>query len=109
MMTPTTVGQPANPMIDDIRVKESKGQSKCKSRKPKVTFARLLEKYQKKNEAKSVYRPIVSKASRSPPRCKSKDRYWQSNNFNASYSYPYCGLPIPMSLVPPYAYMNPYS
>src|SRR3954465_10759351 len=95
-------------MIDDTTVKEIKGQSKGKSRKPKVTFAQLLEKYQKINEAKSVYRPSVSKASRSPPRRKSKDRYWQSNNFNASYSLPYCGLPIPMSWVPPYAYMSPY-
>ena len=75
---------------------------------PKVIFAQLMEKYQKINEAKSVYRPIVSKASRSPPRSKSKDRYWQRDNLNTSYSHPYCGLPIPMSWVPPYAYMSSY-
>ena len=101
MKTPSTGGQQANPMIDDTIVKESKGRSKRKSRKPKVTFAQLLEKYQKINEAKSVYRPIVSNASRSPPRRKSKDRYWQRDNLDTSYSHPYCGLPIPVSWVPP--------
>ena len=41
--TPSTGGQQANHMIDAITIKESKGRGKRKGRKPKVTFAQLLE------------------------------------------------------------------
>ena len=51
---------------------------------------------------------IVQIIQRSPPRHKSEDRYWQSDNFNTSYSYPYFGPPIPASWIPPYVYMNQY-
>ena len=61
------------------------------------------------NEEKNAYQPNNSKKSRSPPRHKSNDRYWQNENFNETYSYPYFAPPIPtMSWIPPYAYMNQY-
>ena len=106
--TPSTGGQQENPMIDASTTKESKGRSKRKGKKPKVTFVQLLEKYQKISEEKIAYRPNNSKASRSPPRHKSEDQYWQSENFSATYSYPYFGPPIPMSWILPYAYLNKY-
>ena len=34
--------------------------------------------------------------------------HWQSENFNATYSYPYFGSPMPMSWMPSYAHVNPY-
>lgn len=71
MKTPNTRGQQENPKID-----ASKGQGKHKGKRMKVTFAQLLEKYQKINEEKIAYRPSNSKATRSPPKRKSKDRYW---------------------------------
>ena len=46
MKTPNTGGQQAKPKIDAIKTKESKGRDKRKSKKLKVTFAQLLEKYQ---------------------------------------------------------------
>ena len=110
MKMPSTGGQQqANHKIDAITVKESKGRNKHKGKKPKVTFAQLLEKYQKMSEEKIAHRPSDSKASRSPPRRKSKDRYWQKGNFNASYSYPYFGQPIPISWIVPYASSYLYS
>ena len=66
MKTPNTGGQQANPKIDARKTKESKGRDKRKGKKPKVTFAQLLEKYQKISEEKNAYRPSNSKASRSP-------------------------------------------
>ena len=60
------------------------------------------------SEEKSAYRPTNAKASRSPPRRKSEDQYWQSENFNATYLYPYFGPPMPMPWMPPYAHVNPY-
>jgi hypothetical protein len=104
MKTPSTGGQQENPKID-----ASKGRGKHKGKKPKVTFAQLLQKYEKISEEKSAYRPSNSRASRSPPRRKSKDRYWQNGNFNASYSYPYFGPPMPMPWIPPYANFHSYS
>src|ERR1041385_8124854 len=108
MKTPNTGGQQANSKIDARKTKESKGRGNCKGKKPKVTFAQLLEKYQKISEEKNAYRPSYSKASRSPPRRKTEDRYWQSDKFDTSYSYPYFGPPIPTSWIFPYAYMNQY-
>ena len=109
MKTPSTGGQHENPKIDACKIKESKGRGKHKSKKPKVSFAQLLEKYQKMSEEKSAYRPTNSKASRSTPRRESKGRHWQRGNFNESYSYPYFGPPMPMPWIPPYADFYPYS
>jgi hypothetical protein len=95
--TPSTGGQQTNSKIDASTTKENKGRDKRKGKKPKVTFAQLLEKYQKISEEKIASRPSNSKASRLPPRRRSKHRYWQSDNFNSSYSCPYFGPPIPMS------------
>ena len=106
--TPSTGGQRENPKIDASTTQENKGQRKHKGKKPKVTFAQLLKKYQKISEESSAYRPTNAKASRSPPRCKSKDRYWQEENLNETYSYPYFGPSMPMSWMPPYAHTNPY-
>ena len=77
METPRTGGQQENPKTGASTTKENKGRRKHKGKKPKVTFAQLLEKYQKISEENSAYRPTNAKASRSPPRRKSKDRYWQ--------------------------------
>src|SRR4051812_7164465 len=53
----STGGQRANPKIDAITTKESKGRDKRKGKKSKVTFAQLLEKYQKISEGKISHRP----------------------------------------------------
>ena len=66
MKTPNTGGQQAKTKIDARKTKESKGRGKRKSKNPKVTFAWLLEKYQKISEEKIAYWPNNSKASRSP-------------------------------------------
>ena len=50
-----------------------------------------------------------AKKPRSPPRRKYEDWYWQSENFNATYSYPYFGPPMPMPWMPPYAHIDTYS
>ena len=71
------LGQQKNPKISASTTKESKGRGKHKGKKTKVTFAQLLKKYQKISEENSAYRPTNAKASRSPPRHKLKDRYWQ--------------------------------
>ena len=78
MKTPRTGGQQENPKIDASQDKGDKGRNKHKCKKSKVTFAQLLDKYQKKSEEKSAYRPTNGKASRSPPRRKPEDRYWQN-------------------------------
>ena len=109
METPRTGGQQANPKIGASTSKENKGQRKHKGKKPKVTFAQLLEKYQKKSEDKNAYRPNHAKKPRSPPRRKYEDRYWQSDSFNAKYSYPYFGTLMPVPWMPPYAHIDPYS
>ena len=109
METPRTGGQQANPMIDESKPKENKGRNKRKCKRSKITFAELLDKYQKKSEEKNAYRPNHAKKPRSPPRRKYEDRYWQSENFNATYSYPYFGPPMPMLWMPPYAHVDPYS
>ena len=108
METPRTGGQQANPMIGASTTKGNKGRNKRKCKRSKITFAELLDKYQKKSEEKNAYRPNHAKKPRSPPRCKYEDWYWQSNNFNATYSYPYFGPPMPMSWMPPYAHIDPY-
>mgnify|MGYP007017564297 FL=1 len=95
-------------MIDESKPKENKGRNKRKCKRSKITFAELLDKYQKKSEEKNAYRPNHAKKPRSPPRRKYEDRYWQSDNFNATYSYPYFGPPMPMPWMPPYAHIDPY-
>ena len=96
-------------MIDESKPKENKGRNKRKCKRSKITFAELLDKYQKKSEEKNAYRPNHAKKPRSPPRRKYEDRYWQSENFNATYSYPYFGPPMPMPWMPPYAHVDPCS
>ena len=88
METPRTGGQQANPMIDGSKPKENKSRNKRKCKRSKIAFAELLDKYQKKSEEKNTYRPNHAKKPRSPPRRKYEDWYWQSDNFNATYSYP---------------------
>jgi hypothetical protein len=95
-------------MIDESKPKENKGRNKHKCKRSKITFAELLDKYQKKSEEKNAYRPNHAKKPRSPPVRKYEDRYWQSENFNATYSYPYFGPPMPMPWMPPYAHVDPY-
>ena len=68
-----------------------------------------MEKYQKKSEEKIAYRANHAKKPRSPPRRKYEDWYWQRDNFNATYSYPYFGPPMPMPWMPPYAHIDTYS
>ena len=72
-------------MIDESKPKENKGRNKRKCKRSKITFAELLDKYQKKSEEKNTYRPNHAKKPRSPPRRKYEDRYWQSENFSATY------------------------
>ena len=96
-------------MIDESKPKGNKGRNKCKCKRSKITFAELLDKYQKKSEKKNAYQPNHAKKPRSPPRHKYEDRYWKSDNFNATYSYPYFGPPMPMPWMPPYAHIDPYS
>ena len=101
--TSSTEGQQEYLKIDACKIKKDKGRNKYKGKKPKVTFTQLLEKYQKESEAKSSYRPSNAKASRSPPRRKSKDRDWRKEKFSETNSYPPFGPPMPMSWIPPYA------
>lgn len=66
METPRTGGQQENPMIDESKPKENKGRNKRKCKRSKITFAELLDKYQKKIEEKNAYRPNHAKKPRSP-------------------------------------------
>nr|XP_040243901.1 stress response protein NST1-like [Aegilops tauschii subsp. strangulata] len=50
MKTPMTGGQQSNPKIDASKTKGEKGHNKHKQKKSKVTFAQILDKYQKKSE-----------------------------------------------------------
>ena len=102
METSSTGGQPENSKTDANTTKESKGHGKHKGRKPKVTFAQLLEKYQKISEAKSAYRPSETKASKSPPRHKFEDRDWRRKKLSKQTPYPPFGPPMPMSWIPPH-------
>ena len=69
-------------MTDACSDKGDKGSDKHRRRKSKVTFAQLLEKYQKMSEAKRAYRPAEAKASKSPPERKSDDMDWQKKKPN---------------------------
>ena len=53
-------------MIDERKPKENKGRNKRKCKRSKITFAELLDKYQKKSEEKNPYRPNHAKKPRSP-------------------------------------------
>jgi hypothetical protein len=106
--TSSTGGQQENLKIDACKTIKDKGRNKHKDNKSKVSFAQLLEKYQKESEAKSAYRPTSAKASRSPPRRNKKDRDWQRERFSAATSYPPFGPPMPMSWMPPYVDYYPY-
>ena len=101
MATSSTGGQQENSKTDARTVKESKGNGKHKGKKPKVTFAQLLEKYQKISEAKSAYRPSETKASKSPPRHKFEDKDWRRKMLSKQTPYPPFGPPMPMSWIPP--------
>ena len=68
METPRTGGQQANPMTNESKPKENRGQNKRKCKRSKITFAELLDKYQKKSEEKNAYRPNHAKKPRSPPK-----------------------------------------
>ena len=96
-------------MIGASTTKGNKGRNKRKCKRSKITFAELLDKYQKKSEEKNAYRPNHAKKPRSPPRRKYEDWYWQSDNFNATYSYPYFGPSMPMPWMPPYAHIDTYT
>jgi hypothetical protein len=61
MKTPRTRGQQANPELDASKLKENKGRNKHERKKSKVTFAQLLDKYQKASEAKGAYRQTMQK------------------------------------------------
>lgn len=71
--TLNTVGQLENLKTDVVKEagqqgpnQESKGSGEHKRKKLKVTFAQLLEKYQKVSEENSSYRSAQAKASKSP-------------------------------------------
>ena len=100
---PSTGGQQENPKIDPGNAKNDKVSGKDKWRKSKFTIAQLLEKYQKESEEKCAYWPSSTKASRSSPRRKCKNRDWQKEKFNAEDTYSTFGTPMPMSWTPPYA------
>ena len=95
-------------MIDESKPKENKGRNKRKCKRSKITFSELLDKYQKNIEEKNAYRPNHAKEPRSPPRRKYDDRYWQSENLHATYSYPYFGMPMLMPWMPSYPHLDPY-
>ena len=99
----STGGQQENPKIDPGNAKKDKVNGKHKRRKSKVTFAQLLEKYQKESEEKCAYWPSSAKTSRSSPRRKCNNRDWRKEKFNAEDTYSTFGTPMPMSLTPPYA------
>ena len=65
MKTLRTGGQQETPMIDQSKQKENKGQNKRKCKRSKITFAELLEKYQKNSEEKIAYGPNHAKKPRS--------------------------------------------
>ena len=51
-------------MIDESKPKENKGQNKRKCKRSKITFAELLDKYQKKSEEKNAYWPNHAKKTK---------------------------------------------
>ena len=57
--TSSTRGQQENSKIDACRTKREKGHDKHRKKKSKVTSAQLVEKYQKKNEAKKDRKSVV--------------------------------------------------
>ena len=106
--TSSTGGKLVNPKTDACRSDKPEGCDK-RGRKSKVTYAQLLEKYQKLSEAKSTCRP-AKKASESPPaRRKSKDRDWQKEKSSQKTPPPPFGPPMPKSQKLPYAGVYPHS
>ena len=87
-------------MTDACSDKGDKGSDKHRRRKSKVTFAQLLEKYQKMSEAKRACRPAEAKASKSPPRCKSEDHDWRKKKTNMPIPQTSFGSPMPKSSMP---------
>ena len=61
MKMPRTGGQQANPMIDVGEPKENKCQNWRKCKRSYISFAELLDKYQKKSEEKNAYRPNMQR------------------------------------------------
>ena len=59
--TPSTGGQQGNPKIGVCNAKMDKSSGKHKRRKSKVTFAQLLEKYQKESEEDVLTGQVVQK------------------------------------------------
>ena len=95
--TPDTGGQPPNLETDVGRGKEDKGSDKHARRKSKVTFAQLLEKYQRISEAKSAHQPINAKTSKSPPGRNSENRDWRKEKLNVPNQRTPFGSPMPKS------------
>ena len=66
--------------------------------------AKFEENKLRVHEAKKEL-PLVK--TESQPRCPLGLSYLQSESFNATYSYPYFGPPMPMSWMSPYAHVDP--
>ena len=98
--TLNTGGQPQNLETDVGKVKENKGSNKHMRRKSKVTFAQLLEKYQRISEAKSAHRPADAKASKSSPGRNSEKPDWRKKQLDMPNPRTLFGPPMPKSSMP---------
>jgi hypothetical protein len=85
---------------DSHKVNERKGRDKLKNRRPKLSFKKLLAKYEKIAEANVNNRPKKVPSSKLNPKCKSQEWNWQGHRSHAAATYSPFEQPIPMSYGP---------
>jgi hypothetical protein len=94
---------------DAHRADGGKGHDKLKSRRPKLSFEKLLAKYEKMAKANVTSRPKKVQSSKLPPKCKSQEWNWQRDRSHTPTTYSPFEQPIPMSYGPQPVYFHPYS
>ena len=94
---------------DSHKVDGGKGRDKLKNRRPKLSFKKLLAKYEKIVEANVTNRSKKVQSSKLPPKHKSQEWNWQGNRSHAAATYSPFEQPIPMSYVSQHADFHPNS
>jgi hypothetical protein len=85
------------------------GHGKQRTRRPELSFKKLLAKYEKIGEANIANRSKKVQSSKLPPNHKSQEWNWQGNGSHIATTYYPFEQPIPMYYGPQPTYFHPYS
>ena len=96
-------------MIDESKPKEIKGRNKRKCKRSKITFAELLENIKRRVKRRMLISQIMQRIQDHPQGANMRIGIGKVRILMQHIHILFFGPPMPMSWMPPYAHIDPYS